>query len=72
MGINGLIDVGIVRKLDFYHLRFLIGCDNIQLSYIQDGQLVAQLPFLSHRILQLVGSLESSTHVGVQPDESST
>jgi hypothetical protein len=49
-------------------LRFFLGRDNIHLSYVQDGQPVAQLPFLPLRILKPVGRLEASTHFGMLPE----
>ncbi len=68
MGVNVHIDVGIVRKIDLQHLRFFLGRDHIHLSYVWDGHPVAQLPFLTLRILQPVGRLEGGTHFGVLPE----
>jgi hypothetical protein len=65
MGVNGLIDVGIVGKLDLHHLRFFLRGDDVRLRYVQDGQPVAQLPFPAVRIFQHVGRLEGSTYFGV-------
>ncbi len=55
--VNAHIDVGIVWKLDLEHLRFFLGDDNICLSYVRDGWLVARLPFLALRIFNLSGDL---------------
>jgi hypothetical protein len=50
--------VGIVRKLDLQDLRIFLGCDDVRIRYIRDGQPVAQLPFLALSILQPARRLE--------------
>ncbi len=67
-GINGHIEVGIIGKPDLEDLRFFLVCDDIHLSYIQDGRPVAQLPFLALQYLQPVGRLEGSTLFCVLPE----
>ncbi len=68
MGVYGHVEVGLVWKLDLQGLWFFLGHDDVHLRYVQDGQLVAQLPFLALTILQPVGRLEGGTHFGVLPE----
>ncbi len=67
-GVNRHIEVGIIGKLDLQDWKFFLGHDDIHLSYVRDGRLVAQMPFLALGILLLVGRLEGSTHFGVLPE----
>ena len=67
-GVDGHIEMGIIRKPDLQDLRFLLGRHNIRLSGIRDGRPVAQLPFLALGILQPIGSLEGSTYFGILPE----
>ncbi len=68
MGVYGHVEVGLVWKLYLQGLKFFLGRDNIHLRYLQDGQPVAQLPFLALSILQPIGRLEGGTHFGVLPE----
>ena len=68
MGVNVLVDVGIIRKLDLQNMMIFLGCDDVQLRYVRDGRPVALLPFLALSILQPVRRLEGSTHFGVLPE----
>jgi hypothetical protein len=68
MGVNGHVEVGLVRKLDLENLRFFLGCDDVNLRYVRNGQPVAQLPFLTLGILQPAGRLEGGTHFGMLPE----
>jgi hypothetical protein len=67
-GVNGITEVGLIRKLDLENLRFFVGRDNVNLRYVRNGWPVAQLPFLALGILQPVRRLEGGTHFGVLPE----
>ncbi len=70
MRVNGHVEVRIVRKPDLEDLRFVLRCDKVRLSHVQDGWPVAQQPFLAVRILQPIRRLEGSTHFGIMPESS--
>jgi hypothetical protein len=69
-GVDGHVEVGIIRKSDLEDLRFFLEHDNVHLSYIWDGRPVAQLPFLTLGILQPVRRLKGSTHFGILQESS--
>ncbi len=68
MGVDGHVEDGTIWKLDLQTLRFFLGGYKICWWDVRNGWPDAQLPFLAFRILQPVGSLEGSTHVGVMPE----
>ncbi len=68
MGVNGLAEVGRIRKLDLGDLGFFLGRDNVYHRDVRNGWPMRQLPFLALSILQPVWGLEGGTHFGMVPE----
>ncbi len=70
MGVNGLAEVGGVRKLDLEDLRLFLGHDDVYHWDVRNGWPMRQLSLFALSILQPIWGLEGGTHFGVMPESS--